>query len=81
MSVESPRIHNEFPLHLERIHNLRMNDQHFTQLFDEYHDLTRDIRKIEDGTEAASDERLEGLKMRQVHLKDDLLGMLETADA
>ena len=81
MSIENHSLHNEFPQHKDRIHDLKMNDRHFSRLFEEYHNTDREIRKIEDGAEAASDARLEGLKMRRVHLKDDLLGMLEEAEA
>ena len=81
MSIENHSLHNEFPQHKDRIHDLKMNDRHFSRLFEEYHNTDREIRKIEDCAEAASDARLEGLKMRRVHLKDDLLGMLEEAEA
>jgi uncharacterized protein YdcH (DUF465 family) len=60
---------------------LKINDRHFTRLFEEYHDFDRETRKIEEGSEASSDAHIEGLKMRRVHLKDDLLGMLVTEDA
>ncbi|MBL4797003.1 MAG: DUF465 domain-containing protein [Oleispira sp.] len=81
MCIENHSLHNEFPQHNDRIRQLKMNDRHFVRLFEEYHDTDREIRKIEEGAEASSDARLEGLKMRRVHLKDDLLGMLETVDA
>lgn len=81
MSIENHNLHNEFPQHNDRIRELKMNDRHFARLFEEYHDTDREIRKIEDGAEASSDARLEGLKMRRVHLKDDLLSLLETTEA
>lgn len=81
MNIENHNLHHEFPQHKERIHDLKMNNRHFVRLFEEYHDIDREVRKIEEGAEATTDARLEGLKMRRVHLKDDLLGMLETSDA
>ncbi len=81
MSIENHNLHNEFPQHKDRIHDLKMNDRHFARLFEEYHNTDREIRRIEDGAEAASDQRLEGLKLRRLHLKDDLLGMLEATEA
>ena len=81
MSIENHNLHNEFPQHKGRIHDLKMNDRHFARLFEEYHNTDREVRRIEDGAEAASDQRLEGLKLRRLHLKDDLLGMLETTSA
>lgn len=81
MSIENHNLHNEFPQHKDRIHDLKMNDRHFARLFEEYHDIDREVRKIEEGAEAASDARIEALKMRRLHLKDDLLGMLQEAEA
>lgn len=81
MSIENHNLHNEFPQHKDRIHDLKMNDRHFARLFEEYHDTDREVRRIEDGAEAASDQRLEGLKLRRLHLKDDLLSMLEATEA
>ncbi|MBE0482688.1 MAG: DUF465 domain-containing protein [Bacterioplanes sp.] len=77
MTIEHHDLHHEFPEMQAQIRNLKMNDRHFARLFDEYHDLDREVRKIEELVEAASDERLEELKMRRVHLKDELYDMLK----
>lgn len=81
MSIENHNLHHEFPQHKERIHELKMNDRHFARFFEEYHDVDREVRKIEEGAEAASDQRLETLKLRRLKLKDDLLAILETESA
>lgn len=77
MTIEHHDLHHEFPEMQAQIRNLKMNDRHFARLFDEYHDLDREVRKIEELVEAASGERLEELKMRRVHLKDELYDMLK----
>jgi len=77
MAVEHHDLHHEFPEFNQEIHDLKMNDRHFARLFEEYHDMDREVRKIEDGAEAASDERLEELKLRRLHLKDELYTMLK----
>lgn len=79
--IENHNLHHEFPEHKERIHDLKMNDRHFARLFEEYHDTDREVRKIEEGAEAASDQRLEGLKLKRLHLKDELYAMLEATEA
>jgi len=79
--IENHNLHHEFPEHKDRIHDLKMNDRHFARLFEEYHDMDREVRKIEEGAEAASDQRLEGLKLKRLHLKDELYAMLEAAEA
>ncbi len=79
MTIENHSLHNEFPEMAEQIRNLKMKDRHFARLFDEYHDIDREVRRIEEEVEAASDDRLEDLKMRRLHLKDDLFAMLQEA--
>ena len=48
MSVEHHDLIHEFPELKDRIHEMKMGDQHFRKLFDEYHELTRNIEKMED---------------------------------
>ncbi len=79
MVIEHHDLHSEFPDMGDQIRSLKMKDRHFARLFDEYHEVDREVRKIEEAVEAASDERLEGLKMRRLHLKDDLYAMLKSA--
>lgn len=77
--VEHHDLHHDFPEMGEQIRSLKMKDRHFARLFDEYHELDREVRKIEEEVEATSDDHLEQLKMRRVHLKDDLYTMLKQA--
>lgn len=79
MTIENHSLHNEFPEMAEQIRALKMKDRHFSRLFDEYHEIDREVRRIEEEVEAASDDRLEDLKMRRLHLKDDLYAMLKEA--
>jgi uncharacterized protein YdcH (DUF465 family) len=76
-TVEHHDLHHDFPEMGEQIRSLKMKDRHFARLFDEYHELDREVRKIEEDVEPTSDEHLEQLKMRRVHLKDDLYTMLK----
>ena len=79
MTIDNHSLHNDFPEMADQIRTLKMKDRHFARLFDEYHEIDREVRLIEEETEAASDNRLEGLKMRRLHLKDDLFAMLKEA--
>jgi len=79
MNIENHHLHNEFPEYHDQIHQLKMNDRHFIKLFDQYHDVDRNVRRIEEEVEAASDERLETLKLKRLHLKDELFVMLKKA--
>ena len=70
---------NEFPEYKERIHNLKVENERFRQLFDEYHELDRQIVRMDDNIEPASDEAMEKAKFRRVELKDELYRLLTTA--
>jgi len=67
---------HELPEYRDRIHELKIGDQHFSRLFDEYHDLDHQIRRIEEGVETTSDEFLEDLKKKRLQHKDELYQMI-----
>lgn len=79
MTVEHHDLHHDFPDMSDKIRELKMNDRHFARLFDEYHELDKEVRKIEDDVTPTSDNILDGLRMRRVHLKDNLASMLKQA--
>jgi uncharacterized protein YdcH (DUF465 family) len=74
--MEKHNLVNEFPQHKQKIHDLKMNDQHFKKIFDEYENVEIDIHRIETGAEVTKDEVLNGLRMKRVHLKDQISGLL-----
>ncbi len=47
MTVEHHDLLHEFPEYKNQIHDLKVNNHHFRRLFDEYHELTIDIEKME----------------------------------
>jgi uncharacterized protein YdcH (DUF465 family) len=68
---------HELPEYRDQIHDMKVNNAHFSKLFDEYHEVDHEIRRIEQEIETPSDEYTEGLKKKRLHLKDELLGMLK----
>lgn len=76
MTIAKHDLVHEFPELRERIHTLKTSDQHFARLFDEYHDLDHEVRRIEEGVENTSDAYLETRKKMRLLLKDQLYGML-----
>lgn len=74
--MEKHDILHEFPEYKERIHELKMNDHHFRKLFDEYHHVDHEIHSIETGATVAIDEYLHELRVKRVHLKDQIYGIL-----
>lgn len=67
---------HEFPQHKEKIHVLKTSDNHFRKLFDEYHELDHAIHRHETDTEATTDDHLTELRLKRVHLKDELYAYL-----
>lgn len=70
---------HELPEHRETIHNLKMTDNHFAKLFDEYHEVDHEVHRIETNVETTSDDYLEEKKKLRLHLKDELLHMIKNA--
>lgn len=70
---------HELPEYKDQIHQLKMNNKHFEKIFDKYHDLDHQIRRIEEGIETPDDSYSEELKKERLHLKDELFGMIKSA--
>lgn len=77
MTIEKHDLHHEFPEFSNEIHHLKMNDNHFLRLFNEYHEVDKEIHRIEEGIENTSDEYLEEKKKIRLNLKDKLFVMLK----
>ena len=76
MSLEKHDLLSEFPESKEIIHTLKMNNNHFARLFDEYHNVDHEVHRIETGAESTSDEYLETRKKQRLKLKDELFQMI-----
>lgn len=70
---------HELPEHRDTIHQLKMNNNHFARLFDDYHEVDHEIHRIETGVENTSDDYLEERKKQRLHLKDELYSMIQNA--
>ncbi len=80
MSVEHHDLIHELPEFKDRIHELKTTDAHFRHLFDEYHELTRSIEKMEDEVTPVSTQTEEQAKVKRLRLKDELYRMLNAKD-
>ena len=67
----------EFPEHKDKIHQLKMEDNHFKKLFEKYNILEHDIHRIKSGVEATSDEELNHKKIEFLHCKDELFNIIK----
>lgn len=77
MQSEHHALTNEFPEFRDKIHDMKMSDEHFQKLFDEYHKLDREVYRVEYDIEPRSDTALEELKKRRLALKDELYNILK----
>jgi len=67
----------DLPKYKEKIHELKLDDSHFSKLYSEYVEVDKEIYRIEEGIETTSDEYTEKLKMQRVMLKDELYDLLK----
>ena len=79
MLSEKHDLVHELPEHRDTIHNLKMTNNHFARLFDEYHEVDHEVHRIETGVENTSDDYLEERKKARLHLKDELYRIIQQA--
>ncbi|MEZ5997418.1 MAG: DUF465 domain-containing protein [Hyphomonas sp.] len=77
MSHTPHELTEEFPEAADKIHALKTSNAHFAKLADEYHELNRQIHRIETDLEPASDEHQTELRKKRMVLKDELYAMLK----
>lgn len=75
--MEKHSLIHEFPEMKEKIHELKISDTHFRELFDEYHEVDQHIHSYESGATATTDEHLNELRLKRVKLKDALYDLLK----
>lgn len=80
MSHVQHALQEEFPEAAATLAHLKTNDAHFAKLSDKYHEINREIHRIETEVEPASDEALESLKKQRLALKDEIAGLLKAAE-
>ncbi|MEO0418807.1 MAG: DUF465 domain-containing protein [Pseudomonadota bacterium] len=77
MSQHTPNELTEiFKRDRELVTRLKGTDGHFARLADEYHEVNRQVHRIEAETEAASDERCEDLKKQRLALLDEITAIV-----
>ncbi len=81
MSHTPNDLRQEFPEAVDVLHQLKVRDAHFATLAERYHDLNREIHRIESDLEPASDARAEALKKQRLALLDDISAIVAKAKA
>ncbi|MEJ6594935.1 DUF465 domain-containing protein [Parasphingorhabdus sp.] len=73
--------HAEFPNDVDILHELKVSVRHFRKVSDLYHNVNKEIHRIESEVEAASDERSEALKKQRLLILDEVAAMISKAKA
>ncbi|MGC1270825.1 MAG: DUF465 domain-containing protein [Croceibacterium sp.] len=60
----------------DALHALKVNDTHFAGLAEKYHELNREIHRIEAEVEPASDDRTEELKKQRLAMLDEISALV-----
>lgn len=77
MPIEKHDLLHELPEYKDRIHELKVSDNHFAKIFANYHDIDHEIHRIEEGIETPSDDYVEELKKKRLQMKDELFAMIK----
>ncbi|MEQ6916323.1 YdcH family protein [Halomonas aquatica] len=70
MSHTPHELVEEFPEHAERIHSLKQSDTHFAKLVEDYHEVNRQIHRMETEVEPVATHIEEDARKKRVALKD-----------
>ncbi|MEO9460055.1 MAG: DUF465 domain-containing protein [Lentilitoribacter sp.] len=79
MSHTPHELAEEFPNDTQKIHDLKLENAHFLKLTELYHEVNREIHRIETGVEAASGIHETSLRKQRLMLKDQIAEMLGKA--
>ncbi len=74
--MEKHDLLHEFPEHKDKIHDLKISDEHFRRLFDDYHEIEHQIHRINMGSELANDTFVHELKTKLLFKKDAIYAYL-----
>ena len=76
MSHVPHELPEEFPDKIAAMHELKLNDAHFQRLSDNYHELNRQIHRVETGIEPTSEQFETELRKKRLVLKDEIASIL-----
>lgn len=79
MSHTPHELHEEFPELSDTIHKLKVEDAHFANLYDEYHEVNRAVHRAETNVEPMENLAEEELRKKRMALKDELYAILKAA--
>lgn len=66
----------DFPEFADKISALKSSDTHFARLYDEYHEVNRQVHRMETNVEPADDAAVEAARKQRMRLKDEIYALL-----
>lgn len=75
--MEKHDLLHEFPEYQDKIHQLKIENNHFKKLFEEYDEIEHQILRINKGIEIMTDEAFKEIKVKMLHLKDEIYTYLK----
>jgi uncharacterized protein YdcH (DUF465 family) len=81
MSHTPHELHDEFPDDAALLHDLKISDSHFKTVAERYHEVNREIHRIEVEVDHASDARLEDLKKQRLSMLDEVSQIISRVKA
>lgn len=66
-----------FPDQADKIHDLKTENGEFARIFDEYHEVTREIHRGETNVEPMDDFHLEDLRKKRLQMLDRVSAILK----
>ncbi len=79
MSHTPHELAEEFPEHVQAMHDLKTSNAHFAGLFDRYHEVNRAVHRAETDIEPTDDAHMTELRRQRMALKDKIWGILSKA--
>lgn len=80
MSQHTPHeLHEAFPEDAALLTRLKVDDRHFANIAERYHEINRAIHRIESEIEPVSDEHAEDLKKQRLAMLDEISALLDKA--
>lgn len=76
MSHVPHELPEEFPEFVTKMQTLKQEDSRFARLSDEYHEINREIHRIETDVTPTSDAYHEELRKKSLRLKDEIFHLL-----
>ncbi|MEN9489064.1 MAG: hypothetical protein RL494_1329 [Bacteroidota bacterium] len=75
--MEKHNLLNEFSEYQDKISVLKTENNHFRKLISDYDEIEHQIHRINNGDEIMIDEAFKELKVKMLHLKDEIFTIIK----